>query len=110
MKSKLRNEASRQRTIAIKEYWVKKALELKSNLGAFFEAFKQFLSAKNLQGGSDAINLEIDGKFEENPQIVADTFVNYFNAMWENRKEYEGERTEKQTLGKYLNKNWILTS
>eukprot|EP00794_Sanderia_malayensis_P003961 gene3961-4511_t len=100
LKRKWRNEATRQRRKAIKEYWDKKALDLKSNPGAFFKVFKPFLSAKNVQGGSDVISLETDGKLEENPQIVADTFVNYFNTMWDNGKEYEVEGVEEANVTK----------
>eukprot|EP00794_Sanderia_malayensis_P018501 gene18501-20356_t len=100
LKRKWRNEATRQRRKAIKEYWDKKALDLKSNPGAFFKVFKPFLSAKNVQGGSDVMSLETDGKLEENPQIVADTFVNYFNTMWDNGKEYEVEGVEEANVTK----------
>ena len=63
-----------------------------------------------MQGGSDAISLEIDAKLEENPQVVADTFVNYLNTMWDNKKECEGERTEKENVSKVSEKNWRVTA
>ena len=46
LKWKCRNEATRQRRIAIKQYWKKKSDDLKANPRDFFGTFKPFLVSK----------------------------------------------------------------
>ena len=46
LKKQWRNEATKQRRIAIKQYWNEKASELKSKSGTFFKTLKPFPSKK----------------------------------------------------------------
>jgi len=46
LRRRSRNEATKQRRTAIKEYWRKKAEDLKNNPMVFFRTFKPFLSTK----------------------------------------------------------------
>ena len=64
-KVKCRNEATRQRRIAVRQYWKKKTSDLKENPGTFFETFKPFLGSKKGVLGTD-INLKVDGKIISN--------------------------------------------
>ena len=47
LRRKTRNEATKQRRIAIKNYWKIKAADLKSNPRDFFKTFKPFLNTKD---------------------------------------------------------------
>lgn len=60
LRRKSRNEATKQRRIAIKEYWRKKSEDLKNNPKAFFKTFKPFLSSKGCTKGED-IHLNVNG-------------------------------------------------
>ena len=77
-KKKCRNEATRQRRLAIKEHWKKKADDLKANPRDFFKTFRPFLSTKGHQGDIE-IHLRTDGDVVEKDQSrVADLFADYF--------------------------------
>ena len=47
LRRKARNEATKQRRIAIKDYWRKKAKDLKTKPTDFFKTFKPFLSTED---------------------------------------------------------------
>ena len=47
LKSKARNEATRQRRIAIKDYWRKKSEDPKMRPKEFFNTFRPFLNKKD---------------------------------------------------------------
>lgn len=77
-KKKCRNEATRQRRLAIKEHWRKKADDLKENPRDFFTTFRPFLSTKGHKGEIE-IHLRTDGDVVEKDQSrVADLFADYF--------------------------------
>ena len=77
-KKKCRNEATRQRRLAIKEHWRKKADDLKKNPRDFFKTFRPFLSTKGHKGEIE-IHLRTDGDVVEKDQSrVADLFADYF--------------------------------
>lgn len=77
-KKKCRNEATRQRRLAIKEHWRKKADDLKKNPRDFFKTFRPFLSTKGHKGEIE-IHLRTDGDVVEKDQSrVADVFADYF--------------------------------
>ena len=61
VKQRCRNEATRQRRIAIKQYWKKKADELTRNSKEFFKTFKPFLGSKTCTNKQAAINLKVNG-------------------------------------------------
>ena len=46
-RQKVRNEVTKQRRIAIKDYWRKKAEDLKTKPRDFFKTLKPFVSAKD---------------------------------------------------------------
>ena len=66
LKKKWRNEATKQRRIAIKQYWNEKASELKSKPSAFFKTCKPVLSKKKEQDSKNTLRLEINGKIQDN--------------------------------------------
>ncbi len=86
LKKKWRNEATKQRRIAVKQYWNEKASELKSRPSEFFKTFKPFLSGRKEQESNRVLRMEIEGKIQDNPQIVGDNLVLYFSNMGDNGK------------------------
>ena len=60
LRRKARNEATKQRRIAIKQYWYNKSNDLKINPKAFFKTFKPFLGSKSCTERND-IHLKING-------------------------------------------------
>ena len=62
LKRKWRNEAARQRRIAIKQYWKEVSHDLKSNPKNLFQTFKPFLDRKDKEDNMKReIHLSIDG-------------------------------------------------
>ena len=55
-----RNETTKQRRLAIKEYWRTKSEDLRRNPRDFFKTFKPFLSDKGIRSNPD-IELNIEG-------------------------------------------------
>lgn len=47
LRRKAKNEATRQRRTAVKQYWNKMSNDLKNNPKAFFKTFKPFLSSES---------------------------------------------------------------
>ena len=76
-KVKYRNEAVRQRRIAVRQYWKKKTSDLKENPRNFFETFKPFLGSRKGVMGTN-INLKVDGKIISNQETVADILADHF--------------------------------
>jgi hypothetical protein len=60
---KWRNEATRLRRKAIKNYWNGISIELNSNPRQFFKTFKPFLNSKNKTGNTE-ISLNILGTYK----------------------------------------------
>ena len=77
---KARNEATKQRRIAIKQYWDKKSNDLKNNPKAFFKTFKPFLGSKSCTERND-IHLKINGSMITDQQQVAEEFVEHFATL-----------------------------
>ena len=71
-----RNEATKQRRIAIKDYWRKKA-DLKTKPKYFFKTFKPFLSAKDCSKTAE-IQLSVHGTVVKDKKQVAEVLVDYF--------------------------------
>ena len=77
LKRKARNEATKQRRIAIREYWKKKAQDLKTRPRDFFKTFRPFLNTKgNAKNGE--IKLIVDGTLVRDQKKVAEVFVSHF--------------------------------
>ena len=67
---KNRNEAVRQRRIAIRQNWKKQTDYLRENPRNFFQTFKPFL--RSWKGVKKSVNnLNVDGKIISNQEIVA---------------------------------------
>ena len=79
-KVKCRNEATRPRRIAVRQYWKKKTSDLKENPRKFFETFKPFLRPKKGVLGTD-INLKVDGKIISNQETVAEILAGHFATL-----------------------------
>ena len=61
----MRNIATRLRRRAIKEYWNKRADDLKTNPKNFYNAFKPFLHSKSKKCENTLLTLDIDGVIEQ---------------------------------------------
>ena len=73
-----RSWPTRQRRLAIKAHWGKKADDLKANPRDFFKTFRPFLSTKGHKGDIE-IHLRTDGDvFKKDQSRVADLFADYF--------------------------------
>ena len=70
-------KTTRQRRIAVRQYWKKKTSDLKENPRTFFETFKPFLGSKKGVLGTD-INLKVDGKIISNKETVAEILAGHF--------------------------------
>ena len=80
LRRKTRNEATKQRRIAIKNYWKIKAADLKSNPRDFFKTFKPFLSTKDCSTSTD-IQLKVEGTIVKDQRQVSEILVDYFSTI-----------------------------
>ena len=80
-KQRCRNEATRQRRIAIKQYWKKKADELTRNSKEFFKTFKPFLGSKTCTNEQAGINLKVNGTVVSDQASVAETLACHFATL-----------------------------
>ena len=80
MKRKTRNEATKERRIAIKAFWEKRTQELNSKTSDFFKSFKPFLGSKKGSAERDIIKIEINGEIEKDQNVVAEELSKYFSA------------------------------
>ena len=76
---KARNEATKQRKIAIKQCWHKKSNDLKNNPKASFKTFKPFLGSKSCAERND-IHLQKNGSMITDQQ-VAEELVEHFATL-----------------------------
>eukprot|EP00794_Sanderia_malayensis_P001606 gene1606-1777_t len=81
LKKKYRNEATRQRCNAIKDYWMQKTEELKDKPRNFSRAFNPFIGKKNEKGEDNLINLTKDDRITDNQREVAEVLASYFTNM-----------------------------
>lgn len=77
-KRKLRNEATRLRGKAIREYWKTQSTLLQSKPSQFYKAFMPFISAKKKKNDNDQLSLMIDGSICHDQTKIANYFCNYF--------------------------------
>ena len=78
-----RNEATRQRRIAIKSYWKSKSDHLKEKPADFYRTFMPFLGS-NARARSTEFNIKVGNEIVKNPDKVAETLANLFcfNCRW----------------------------
>ena len=72
-----RNEATKQRRLAIKEYWRTKSEDLRRNPRDFFKTFKPFLSDKGARSDPD-IELNIGGDIVKDQIKVTEILADHF--------------------------------
>ena len=80
IKQKCRNASTRQRRIAIKQYWKRKADDLKIKPRDFFQTFKPFLGSKNHNTNSE-INLKVHNNIVTDQTAVAETLASHFASL-----------------------------
>ncbi|PFX31704.1 Retrovirus-related Pol polyprotein [Stylophora pistillata] len=78
---KWRNEATKLRRKAMKEYWKRKAEDFRTKPREFYKAFKPFLDTRARGIYSKFINLEVNGIYERNQATVANHFASYFSSV-----------------------------
>ena len=81
LKRKWRNEATKCRRRAIREYWQQKADHLKSKPTDFYKTFRPFLNDKNKGQDRTCINLRTNGEIVKDQNKVANILVSYFSTM-----------------------------
>ena len=100
LKRKWRNEATRQRRIAIKQYWEEVSHDLKNNPKNFFQTFKPFLDRKDKEDSRKReIHLSINGTLEKDRLVVAEYLSEYFSSM---AKGIGGEQVDDLTEGHFI--------
>ena len=72
-----RNKATKQRRLAIKEYWRTKSEDLRRNPRNFFKTFKPFLSDKGIRSDPD-IELNIEGDIVKDQIKVTEILADHF--------------------------------
>jgi len=96
LKQRCRNEATRQRRIAIKQYWKKKANELTTNSKEFFKTFKPFLLSKTCTNKQAEINLKVNGIVVSDQTTVAETLACHFATILDSIGGDRAQQSEKQ--------------
>ena len=77
LRREARNKATKQRRIAIKDYWKKKAEDLQTNPRDFFNTFKPFLSTKDCSRNTE-FQLNVNGTVVKDQKQVAEVLVDHF--------------------------------
>ena len=72
-----RNEATKQRRLAIKEYWRTKSEDLRRNPRNFFKTFQPFLSDKGIRSDPD-FELNIEGDIVKDQIKVTEILADHF--------------------------------
>ena len=80
LRRRTRNAATKQRRIAIKEFWRKKTEDLKNNPKCFYKTFKPFLSTKDSTKGEE-IHLNVNGSVIKDQKQVAEVLVEHFATL-----------------------------
>lgn len=79
-KQRCRNEATRQRRKAIKNYWKRKAHALQDDPRKFFNTFRPFLTDKG-HAGETEIHLDDGGSIVKEQNRVAELLVDHFSTI-----------------------------
>ena len=80
-KKRMRNEATKQRRIAIRAYWEKKTKELNSNPRAFYKAMKPFIASKKKGVENSVLHFSVNGSILGDRQTEANVIAEYFATM-----------------------------
>lgn len=91
---KLRNEATRLRRKAVREYWRKKADDLRTKPQLFYKTFIPFLGSKRKCAQSTDIKLNIEGEVTKDQKEFAETLGNYFAKLADDIRIHDGRETE----------------
>lgn len=81
MKDKWRNEATKLRRKAIKEYWKAKAEEINSKPKEFYKVFRPFLHSRKQCNRVNEINLNVNGSVVNDQKNVANHFAEHFSTV-----------------------------
>ena len=81
LQRKWRNEATKERRKAIKQYWKKVSDNVMSDPRKFYRTFRPFTDFKNKQGNSGGICLKVKDVLEGDQTKVANHFANFFSTM-----------------------------
>ncbi|KAL9977046.1 hypothetical protein ACROYT_G014409 [Oculina patagonica] len=101
---KWRNEATRQRRIAIKSYWKGKSDHLKENPADFYRTFMPFLGSK-APAKSSEFNLKVGDEIVKDQDKVAETLADYFASIADG---IGGENVENLTEADFTNHPSVL--
>jgi len=96
VKQRCRNEATRQRRLAIKQYWKKKADEVTRNSKEFFKTFKPFLGSTTCTKKLAEINLKVNGTVVSDQVSVAETLACHFATLADIIGGDRAQQSEKQ--------------
>ena len=89
-KRKARNEATRLRRKAIREYWKDQTTKLKSKPGDFYKTFMPFLSDKRNKGTTNELSLNIDGAISHDQSKISNHLCHYFSTIADGIGDTEG--------------------
>ena len=92
-KRKCRNEATRQRRLAIKQYWKTKADDLGKNPKDFFRTFKPFISDKGNRADAD-ITINHGEAIVKDQSKVSEIFADYFATIADHIKSVDADLTD----------------
>ena len=92
-KRKCRNEATRQRRLAIKQYWKTKADDLGKNPKDFFRTFKPFISDKGNRADAD-ITINHGEAIVKDQSNVSEIFADYFATIADHIKSVDADLTD----------------
>ena len=93
LKRKCRNEATRQRRLAIMQYWRKKSEDLKIKPKEFFRTFRPFLTDKDKKSDTE-INLKVDGNMIKNQGKVSEILAHHFATIADGIGGVDAELTD----------------
>ena len=96
VKQRCRNEATRQRRVAIKQYWKKKANELMTNPKKIFKTFKPFLGSKTSTNKQAEINLKVNGIVVSDQTTIVETLACHFATLADSIGGDRAQQSEKQ--------------
>lgn len=89
-KRKARNEATRLRRKAIREYWKDQTTKLKCKPGEFYKTFMPFLSEKRNKGTTNELSLNIEGAISHDQSKIANHLCHYFSTIADGIGDTEG--------------------
>ena len=94
-KRKCRNEATKQRRLAITQYWKTKADDLGKNSKDFFRTFKPFISDRGNRADAD-ITINHGEAVVKDQSKVSEIFVDYFATIADHIKSVDADLTDQK--------------